>query len=364
MDLDRQFDLQARACERLGSPLYAALCRSMIDDIRDGGPCARVLTGYEQSELAAAVPLRLLAAVHALALSGAAPELAACYPSAGGKSEPGSEPLVWKAFREVVDTREEWIRDWLTRPPQTNEVGRSVPLLAGLLAAVDATPLPIRLLELGSSAGLNLRADHFRWRAGDIAWGPEGSPVTVPDAWQGPVPGWLAEAVRRHPSVTVVERRGCDPTPLDPASPRDALALRSYVWPDQVERFARLDGALRVAARVPAEVSRIGAADFLAGIEPIPGVLTVVWHSVMWQYVPKPEWAAVSAELDRLAATTGPGSGFAHIAFEPQDTSDDRHGFRLTARIGTQPPIVLARAKPHGVPAFLYSGDQPEPAPS
>ncbi|MCX4096410.1 DUF2332 domain-containing protein [Nocardia sp. alder85J] len=358
MDLDRQFDLQARACERLGSPLYAALLRAMIGDIRDGGPCATVLTGYEQAELAAAVPLRLLAAVHALALSGAAPELAAYYPSAGGRAEPGSEPLAWKAFRDIVATRAEWIRNWLTRPPQTNEVGRAVPLLAGLLAAVDTTPLPIRLLELGSSAGLNLRADHFRWLAGDLAWGPEGSPVTVPDAWQGPVPDWLAGAVHRHPRVTVVERRGCDPTPLDPA--RDALALRAYVWPDQVERFARLDGALRVAAQVPAEVIRIGAADFLAGIEPIPGVLTVVWHSVMRQYVPAPEWAAVTAELDRLAATTGADAGFAHIAFEPQDTSDDRNGFRLTARLGQRPPVVLARAKPHGVPAFVFPGDEPE----
>ncbi|MFI5778311.1 DUF2332 domain-containing protein [Nocardia sp. NPDC051570] len=352
MSLAANFDLHARACAQLGSPLYAALLPEVADDVAAGGPCAAALAGYEDAERDAAIPLRFLAAVHALALSGAAPELAAYYPSTNPHAEPQPNGRVWAAFRRVVADHPEWIRDWLTRPPQTNEVGRTVPLLAGLLAAVDATPLPIRLLELGSSAGLNLRADHFRWAAGDLAWGPEGSPVTIDHAWRGPVPDWLRAAVARHPRVEIIERRGCDPNPLDPCSSRDALALRAYIWPDQPGRLARLDGALRLAREVPVTIERTSARDFLAGIEPLPGTLTIVWHSVMRQYVPEDEWRAVTAELDRLAAADPP---FAYIAFEPEHSVDDRDGFLLTARLGTTPTALLARAIPHGIPAFLPS---------
>ncbi|BCK59278.1 DUF2332 domain-containing protein [Nocardia wallacei] len=351
MSLVPQFELQARACEKLGSPLYAALLGEIADDLARGGGCARVLADYADMPMAAAAPLRFLGAVHGLVLTGQAPDLAAYYPSAAGAdARDAANGGAWRAFREVVDAHPEWIRDWMSRPPQTNEVGRAVPLLAGLLAAVAATPLPVRLLELGSSAGLNLRADHFRWHRGDFGWGPADSPVSLGAAWDGRIPGWLTDAVRRHPRIEVVERRGCDPTPLNPLSPADALSLRSYVWPDQPERAARLDGALLVAQRVPAEVDAVGAAEFLGGIEPAPGTLTVVWHSVMRQYVPQDQWAKAAAELDRLAATTGPDAAFAHIAFEPMARSGS--GFPLTVRLGTGPARVLARAKPHGIPAF------------
>ncbi len=354
-----QFEYQSKACAMLGSPLYAELLAAGARDVLDGGPCAAAVAGFEDEPRDAALPLRFMAAVHALVLSGAAPELAVYYPSAAASARPQDHDT-WPIFRDVVTGQQDWIRTWLATPPrapQTNDVGRAVPLLAGLLAAVDATPLPVRLFELGSSAGLNLRADHFHWRTGDLEWGPADSPVTLGDAWQGPVPSWLETAVRHHPTVPVIERRGCDPAPIDPLSARGALALRAYLWPDQVERAARLNGALRLAESIPAEVITMGAAEFLGELNLVPGTLTIVWHSVMRQYVDAQEWKAVNAELDRLAAAGGPEAAFAHIAFEPQLNGDDRNGFRLTARIGGQPETVLSRAKPHGVPAFVLPGD-------
>ncbi|MQY24191.1 DUF2332 domain-containing protein [Nocardia macrotermitis] len=357
MDLVSQFELQAKACDKLGSPLYGSLLREIARDIAEHGPCAEILAGYEDIGFDAALPLRLLAGVHALVLSGGATDLAPFYPSSGATVRPSDPAEAWIPFRQTVIDNPGWIRDWLTRPPQTNEVGRAVPLLAGLLAAVDAYPLPVRLLELGASGGLNLRADHFRWESGDIGWGPQDSPVCLTDAWRGEVPEWLTGAVRRNPHLTVVERRGCDPTPLDPLSPRDSLALRSYVWPDQLARAARLDGALRLAEKIPVDITVTGARNFLADTELQPGSLTVVWHSVMRQYVDPAEWHSVTTELDRLAAASGPDTGFACVAFEPQNSSDDRHGFRLTVRIGANEPVILARAMPHGLPAFEWAPD-------
>jgi hypothetical protein len=222
-----------------------------------------------------------------------------------------------------------------------------------VLYASGRDRLPVRLFELGSSAGLNLRADRFRCTAsGGYAWGPEDSPVVLADSWSGGVPGWLASAAADRAGLEFVERRGCDPTPVDPLSESGALALRAYVWPDQAERHARLAGALALAARLPARVDPVGAADFLAGVQLEPGTRTVVWHSIMRQYVPAQEWARVDAELDRLAAASTPDAAFAHIAFEPERVGPHRFDFRLTVRTGPQRErATLADAPAHGLPA-------------
>lgn len=341
---------QARGCANLGSTLYAALLKRVAQDVRDGGPCAEAVAGYEDAPGPDAIALRLLGAVHALALTGKAPELAGYYPSTGGSFDPERPDACWPVFCATVAAELTWVRDWMTRPPQTNEVGRANLLIAGLLAATRATPLPIRLFGLGASAGLNLRADRFRYTADGFAWGPEDSPVLLGDAWRGAPPAWLTRAAAEHPTLTVVERHGCDPNPIDPLTPAGALALRAYVWPDQPARAARLDGALTLAARVPAEVVTAGAADFLAGLRLEPGTLTVVWHSVMRQYVPAAEWARVEGELDRLAAVSGTDAAFAHIVFEPR-RAGDLHRFQLSVRLGGGAQTVLAEAAPHGVPA-------------
>ncbi|MET8333329.1 DUF2332 domain-containing protein [Streptosporangium canum] len=341
---------QARGCAELGSPLYAFLLERVARDVREGGPCAQALAGYGDAPGPDAVALRMLGGVHALALTGRAPNLAACYPSTGGVFDPDRPEPCWQAFRAAVATGMEWVRDWMTRPPQTNETGRANLLIAGLLRASRTWPLPLRLLELGSSAGLNLRADRFRYVSEGFAWGPADSPVRLEDAWRGAPPAWLAGEAAGQPDLEIIERRGCDVTPIDPLSSGGALALRAYVWPDQTARAARLEGALRVAARVPAEVEAIGAADFLADVRPEPGTLTVVWHSIMRQYVPAAEWARVERELDRLAEAATAEAGFAHVSFEPRRVGE-RHRFRLAVRLGGAAEEVLAAAPPHGLPA-------------
>ena len=131
-------------------------------------------------------------------------------------------------------------------PPQTNEVGRAAALIGGLLHLVaDNDDRPLRLVEIGASAGLNLRADRFRVELADgRSVGPAGSPVVLRDPWQGPLPPL-------RPRLVVVERLGCDVAPLDPATTEGRLRLTSYVWPDQLERLDRLRGALQLAARGP-----------------------------------------------------------------------------------------------------------------
>lgn len=342
---------QAAACAALGSGLYAALLRRVAVDVREGGPCAVVFAGYEDAARDDVVALRLLAGVHAAVLAGRAPQLAECYPSVGGVLDPSRPDACWPAFRSVVATQGPWLREWLTRPPQTNEVGRAAALLAGLLVARQGAALPVRLFELGCSAGLNLRFDRFRFESAGGGWGPVDSPVVLSDVWRGPAPAWWSAAVRADPGFEVVQRRGCDVDPVEVGSPAGRLALRAYVWPDQVARAQRLAAALRVAQRVPARVDRVGAARFLAGVRVRAGTLTVVWHSVMRQYVPAAQWARVSVELDRLAGQSSPGAPFVHVWFEP-GAAGEQHRFQVWVRVGAAAPLLLADAHPHGLPAW------------
>ena len=78
---------QARWCGRLGSPLYEELLERAAADVEAGGECWQVLAGREGDPPGSALALRLMGAVHRLALDGRAPGLAAHYPSTGGDSD-------------------------------------------------------------------------------------------------------------------------------------------------------------------------------------------------------------------------------------------------------------------------------------
>jgi hypothetical protein len=334
---------QAGACAVLGSPLYEYLLQRVADDIEAGGPAYDVLRGHEHDPGPSALALRLMGGAHRLVLEGRAPALAVTYPSVGGSGDPDA---AWAALRPVLSEFAEELRAALGQPPQTNEVGRSAALIGGLLHLTADDDRPLRLVEIGASAGLNLRADLFRVELADgRSVGPAESPVVLRDAWRGPPPPLRAR-------LQVVERAGCDMSPLDPTTTDGRLRLMSYVWPDQLSRLERLRGALELARDVPATVVAAGAADFLDRVELREGTITVVWHSVMWQYLDLAEQERAAARLAELGSQASDGAGFAHLALEPRRRSPEAaHEFLVVLRAwpsGVE--RVLGRAEPHGLP--------------
>ncbi|TMR05478.1 DUF2332 domain-containing protein [Actinomadura soli] len=328
---------QARACAELGSPMYAELLTRAADE------AAELVGDVLGKRTEAGFVIGMLGTVHRLVLEGRVPDLAAHYPTAGGTADPLD---AWPAFRDVLARHAAEIRAGLADPPQTNEVGRASPLVGGLLTATAGHGLPVRLLEIGASAGLNLRADHFRILHGHGGYGPS-SPVVLPDAWHGALPPDVP--------LTVTERLGCDPAPLDPSSPEARLRLLSYVWPDQTARVERLLAAFEVAARVPAKVVRAGAAGFLDGLAPKPGAVTVVWHSSMQPYMSGDEAARVVRHVENAGAAATVDAPVAYLTFEARDASRLHSVQVVTLR--TWPDgerRILGEGPAHGLPITWF----------
>ena len=344
--LDVRLRAQAEACRAAGSPLTAALLDGAADDLARPGPVRDLLAPLARDPAGSTPPLRFAGALHRLVLERRAPQLALHYPSVGGTAP---VEQAWPAAREVV-AQEPDLAALVRRPVQTNEVGRAAALFGALLHLTARTGLPVRLLEIGASGGLLLRPDTYAYETGGRVLGDPASPVRLVEPWQGAAPP--------DAPLRVVERRGCDPAPLDPARTEDRLTLTSYVWADQVERVERLRAALAVAGGRPAPVEALPASAFLARelAEPVPGVLTVVWHSVVWQYLARPERVAVTRLLEQAGERATSDAPLARVQLEPR-AGGRAPGFVLAAT--TWPGgrrRVLADAQGHGPPVVWRAG--------
>jgi hypothetical protein len=300
----------------LGSPLYGGLLDHTAADLDAGGPAAALLADHVSHRAPGLLALRLLGGVHAHVLSRQAPELALYYPSVGGTADPGTDAdLAWPAFRALLHEHAATLRPWLDRAPQTNEIGRGVALVGALRHLVAEADLPIRLVEVGASAGLNLRADLARITGAGTTHGDPASPAQLLDAWRGAPP---PATVPR-----IVGRSGGDLHPIDATTTDGRLTLTAYVWADQVDRIERLRGGLALAARAPVDLQAEPASATLGRVAVSTGHWTVLWHSVFRQYLSETEYAAMTATIQAIAGTASPEAPFAHIFAEPAKRSGD-----------------------------------------
>jgi hypothetical protein len=342
MPLPDRLRRQADACRRMGSPLTADLLTGAADDLAAGGPTAELLGPLEDDPPGTVPALRFAGALHRLVLERRAPGLAVHYPSVGGT--PGD---VWPAARAVVEQHLDVLRELVQQPVQTNEVGRSSVLLGGLLHVAAATGgLPVRLLEVGASGGLNLSVDRYGHEvAAGVVLGDPSSPVVLRAPWQGRLPDASVP-------LRLIERRGCDPRPLDPSRTEDRLTLTSYVWPDQVDRFERLRAALQVAAAAPERVERQGAGAFLEReLHPREGVVTVVWHSFVRQYLTPDERTRTTLAVELAGARATTAAPVAHLWLEPHRADEAEGSPVLRLRLWPDgEEQVLADCEGHGPP--------------
>jgi hypothetical protein len=341
-DLPRRFRAQAEQCALHGSPLTAALLFGAADDYEAGGPVRDLLQPMADDPSGSVPSLRFAGALHRMVLEGRAPDLAAHYPSVGGTA--GLEGA-WEVARTFLG--DDRLPADIRRPVQTNEVGRAAALYGGLLHVAATWPEPLRLLEIGASAGLNLRVDQFAYELGNgVVVGDARSPVRLHEPWRGTFPpyGVLLE---------IATRAGCDPAPLDPADEDDRLTLLSYVWPDQLERVDRLRAALHIAADQPIAIEKLPASDFLRRElgTPVPGTTTVVWHSVVRQYLAPEERAEVDALIAAAGERATDDAPLVRLSLEPEKKAQSTFRFlvEMTSWPGAETRL-LAECLGHGPP--------------
>lgn len=336
------FRLQADFCRQMGSPLYAELLTRAADDVERGGPVAALLDGWTGNPVPDALVLRLMGAAHEMVLAGAAPALARFYPSAGGEPQ---WPATWDAFIDLVATQRERLRPALDRHVQTNEVRRSFALLGGFLTVARTHGLPLRTLEIGSSAGLNSNWDCYRYERTDAdvprhVWGDSKSTVAIRSAWDGADDVFATAA-------TVAQRAGCDVAPIDVTDDTQVRRLESFVWADQVERFTQLRSAIALARAQPPPLVRRPAGEWLAEqlAAPADGVATVVFHSIMWWYMPEEERDRVSHVIAAAGARATTRAPLAWLRLELMTSPDA--DLLVTHWPGGE-EVRLGRADAHG----------------
>ncbi len=322
---------------RLGQcPLYARYCdgiagdadlQALANNVREGQPPANIL----------------FAAVHFLLLRGAGHPLRRYYPNLnGGLHAEDSDPF--PLFADFCARhRDELLPLIKSRVTNTNEVGRCGVLNAAFRALAKEAGEPLHLIEVGPSAGLNLIWDRYRvryWR------GSEEYFTDVPDS--GLTLDVELKGDRLPPlgaAPTVASRIGLERNPVDLSDPDDRDWLRALVWPEQVERFARLEAALGIYRDAHPEIRAGNALELLPDVlANVPASETVcVYHSfVTYQFS-----QAMKAAFSDVLTVAGLRRPVWRLSYEGRGNNENR----LTLRHyhdGTLDERVLARAHPHG----------------
>lgn len=298
----------AASCERLDAPTYADLARC-VAEWSDIEPLSSLLAPYADARVGDMIPLRLLSAVHGLALARQAPEVAIYFPTTGGTAprDAADRERLRRAFLATIDANREDMAAALARVPQTNEVGRTVGLAALLRRVHTGFGLPVRLHEIGCSAGLSLRVDALV--AGGVVSADHHEWGALPD---------------------ITERIGCDLSPVDATSTEGRMTLTSFIWPDHADRFERLRGALETAGGIDVSLIAADALDYVRGLRLEAGTTLVVWHSAMWLYLPRETREGIRSALDRLGRQATRESPLVHVGLEPvSDHREAQHRFTL-----------------------------------
>lgn len=307
------------------------LCRVLARELDGSTQTGRRILSWPRDPGGDALALRLCGGLHALVLTdrdaGADADLAAAYPP----NDVDDDTLA-EAVRGALARHDGALLCWLDGAPQTNEIARSAMLLPGFLAVARATGLPFDLAEIGASAGLNLIFDRFRFDYAGRTWGDPDSPVHLAPEIRGAPPPPLDGEIK------MLRRAGADIAPVDVRAPESRLRLSAYVWPDQPARLRRLEAALALASESCVPVETADAADFVERrlADRLPGTVLVLFHSIMWHYMPPSAQTRIEALLDEAGGAATQAAPVAWLRMEGLPPGDDHAWLSLTLWPGGQ----------------------------
>lgn len=328
---------QATHAEQNGAPATARIIRALLALEGGGTRTARRIFAWRGLSLRDAMPLRIAAGFHHLLLTGAEPCLAEVYD--GRLTDQGAVDAMVLALIGKHDAR---LLPWLDHPPQTNEAGRSASVVAGLLWLAQRIAPRFELLEIGASAGINTMLPRYRYNLAGMEIGPPDSPMFIAPEWRGSPPPRSA--------IAIASARGCDIVPIDLAGADQALRLKSYIWPEAAERMARMDMAILLAHREPPEIDRADAGIWVSEAldrSQEKGTTRVLFHSVMWQYLPDETQRIIERRMIAAGETADADRPLAWLALET-NRNTFQHELHVRYWPGGEDLVQLATAHPHG----------------
>lgn len=223
-----RFALAPEDYDRL--PFYSALLHELEDD-------ALALELLASVRVEQRNPMLVLAALQLAALRGH-PVLGPIYDQARHGVLGDAEGAA-KRVLDVLHAAPELVRDELWRSTQTNEPGRSA-VIQAVVAELASSVKAVNVIEVGTSAGINLYFDQFIVRDHD-----DGKPLTL-------VCEDVTPLDRSPPMPDVLTRVGIDPNPLLLASEEDRQWLKACLWPEQRRRHDRFDAIVAATPSWPA----------------------------------------------------------------------------------------------------------------
>jgi hypothetical protein len=328
---------QANHADKADAPITGRVVRAELAILDTPTELARRMNHWPGLSLEDAMPLRVAGGLHWLHLSGAEERLAPVY--AGEVSDQAAVDEIVAAVAVTWDAK---LVPWLDHPPQTNEAGRSSSVMAGLLWLSQRLGPQFEMNEIGASAGVNTMMERYHYDLGGVAVGPADSPMQLKPEWRGPPPP--------AGEVAIVAIRGCDMSPVDLSDPAEALRLKAYVWAEARERMGRIEAATQLAAEKPPLLEREDAGDFVEERLETPqpaGVTRVLYHSVMWQYLPEATRRSITAAMEQAGARATTQRPLAWVRLE---TNRETFRHELTVRYwpGGEEAVLLSEAHPHG----------------
>ena len=333
---------------RAFAPCTARVVLAELAIMQTDTETGRRIAGWARPSLEDALPLRMAGALHHLFLTGDAPELAPVY--AGELTDQAAIDAIAGDLVQRFDAR---LSPWLDGPPQTNEAGRSASIMAGLLWLAERLGPRFELNEIGASAGVNTMMERYRFDLGGVKIGPAGSPMQIRPDWKGPPPP--------AGPVEIVAIRGSDIAPVDLSDRDQALRLKAYVWPDAAERMGRIDAAIALAGQQRPDLAQADAGAWVPQMLARPqaqGVTRVLYHSIMWQYMPVATRAAITQAMEAAGQQATAERPLAWVRLET-----NRVTFRHELAVRYWPDgaswVQLAEAHPHGAWVEWYGEARP-----
>lgn len=273
------------------SPLYRALGKTVAAEDRLLDLAARGRPGQYPTFL-------FFGAVHYLLLSGVQHPLATYFPSVTRPGDVAPAEGAGPALIAFCTQYEHELAALIsTRLVQTSQVQRALALRFGLSVIARQSTAPVHLIEVGASAGLNLRFDRYGYTVGTERFGDPASPVQLVAERYGtePVPD-----LDRLPGLASVA--GVDLNPIDVLDPDARAWLQALVWPENHDQRVLLAAALDVVAADPPRIVRGDAIDVLPDLAHSlpPGEPRVVFHSATRMHVPEDRLTAFDAAIMSL----------------------------------------------------------------